>query len=233
MKNICIIPARGSSRRIPYKNIKDFHGKPIIAYTIEAALASRVFDVVMVSTESEEVAEVVRSFGALVPWMRPPELAEDATPMYEVIRHTLAEYGKREQFFENACMAYATAPMVTPQDFQESVKLLIGYSAVIAVARDEYHHQRAMVIENGRLRRIYPVDHDRDSSTMYDTYHHAEMLWWVNCNQLMVTGTLHPANTAAYVVPAWRACNIDTPEDWGSAEKKYMVLDLTEGFDKR
>ena len=187
----------------------------------------------MVSTDSEKVAEVARGYGAVVPWMRPAELSGDGVPMYEVVRHTLAEYGVRETFFENCCMVYATAPMLTPADFQESVKLLIGYSAVIAVARDEYHHQRAMVIENRRLRRVYPFEHDKNSADFYDTYHHAEMLWWVNCNQLLVNGTLHPANTAAYVVPAWRACTIDTLEDWATAERKYLILDMAEEFDKR
>ena len=124
MKNLAIIPARGGSKRIPRKNVKPFLGKPMLAYSIEAALATGLFDEVMVSTDDEEIAEVARQYGAKVPFMRNPATANDYATLADVMKEVLTEYKNRGQEFDNSCLILATCPMLQSQDISSAYNRL-------------------------------------------------------------------------------------------------------------
>jgi pseudaminic acid cytidylyltransferase len=227
VNNICIIPARGGSQRIPRKNIKEFCGKPIIAYSIEAALASRAFDEVMVSTDDKEIAALSKQLGARVPFMRSPESSGPDVPMVEVVREVLSEYSVREREFDYACMVYATAPMILAEDLSKSARQIYGaYAAMIAVAQDANPIERTMHIHAGRLMRSYPLDHDQSSIKFAPTYHHAEHFWWIAVNKFKISLDLWPDNTTAYIIPESRVAKIDTLEDWALAEAKYKLREV-------
>ena len=227
MSNICIIPARGGSQRIPRKNIREFCGRPIIAYSIEAALTSGAFDEVMVSTDDEEIAAIAKQCGAKVPWMRSKETSGSAVPMREVIREVLAEYSVREREFDYACMVYATAPLISSGDLAVSAKAVYGaYSSLIAVAQDSNPMERSMYLNNGYLQQMYPLDHDRPTNLFQPTYHHAEHFWWVAVNKFKIRLDLWLEDTGAYIVPEYRVCKIDTLADWTHAEAKFKALEV-------
>src|SRR5690606_21558885 len=138
--NLCIIPARGGSKRIPRKNIKDFLGKPIIAYSIEAALKSELFQEVMVSTDDEEIAEIAKQYGAKVPFMRSTETSDDYATTMEVLREVVKDYGSKGMYFENICCIYPTAPFVSSERLKEAYDVLLNhnYDSVIPVMRFGY-----------------------------------------------------------------------------------------------
>ena len=153
MKRLAIITARGGSKRIPRKNIKEFCGKPILAYSIEAALQSGIFDKVMVSTEDEEIAEVAKRYGAQIPFFRSQEASDDYATTNDVILEVLEEYGKRGETYDLACCIYPTAPFVTSDKLQGAVRALEGSDAdtLIPVVAFSYPPQRAMIVKEGRL----------------------------------------------------------------------------------
>ena len=145
MKNLCIIPARGGSKRIPRKNIKSFMGKPIIAYSIEAALKSELFDEVMVSTDDEEFAEVARQFGASVPFLRSEATSNDFAGTEDVMKEVLDEYKKLGRFFDNFCCLYSTAPFVTSERLKEAYNMLSDtVDAAFTVVEYSYPIQRSL-----------------------------------------------------------------------------------------
>ena len=180
-KAVAIITARGGSKRIPHKNIKEFCGKPILAYSIEAALASGVFDRVMVSTDDEEIAEVARKYGAEVPFMRSEKTANDYATTKDVLEEVLAEYEKRGEHFDTLCCIYPTAPFITPDRLAEAMHLLEEKKGdtLLPVVRFSFPPQRCVVQdEDGYLEfkwpnivtavpRIWsPIIMMRDSSTV-------------------------------------------------------------------
>lgn len=150
MKNICIIPARGGSKRIPRKNVKDFLGKPIIAYSIEAALQSKLFDEVMVSTDDEEIAGVARKYGASVPFMRSAATADDHATTADVLNEVILKYADRGRSFDACCCLYATAPFVTPQRLQEAHAKLDASDCIgtFTVVPYSYPVQRSIRIDS-------------------------------------------------------------------------------------
>ena len=160
MKNLCIIPARGGSKRIPNKNIKNFLGKPIIAYSIETALQSGLFDEVMVSTDSEEIAEVARKYGAEVPFMRSAETASDTAGTAEVILEVYESYKKLARVPDHICCLYPTAPMVSTEVLKEAFAKLISkqFDSVFTAVEFEYPVQRGFVLSSGKIRMREP-DH--------------------------------------------------------------------------
>ena len=147
---LCVIPARGGSKRIPRKNVRDFCGKPIIAYSIEAAMESKLFDEVMVSTDDEEIAEVARAHGASVPFMRSAKTSDDFATTADVLEEVLTEYKARGRSFDALCCLYATAPFVTPARIVEAFALLdTGVDSVISAVRLSFPPQRAFRVEDG------------------------------------------------------------------------------------
>lgn len=224
--NVAIITARGGSKRIPRKNIKDFLEKPIIAYSIAAALDAGCFDEVMVSTDDEEIAEVAKRFGAKVPFLRSSQASNDFAGTEDVLIEVLNEYHQRGDLFEYACCLYPTAPFVTAEKLRSGYELLLqaGADAVVPVVRFSYPIQRALKIENSRLTMIWPEYLDSRSQDLMPTYHDSGQFYWIRVSKFMESRTLFPLNTIPLEMPESEVQDIDCEEDWKIAEMKYQIL---------
>lgn len=225
MKNLAIIPARGGSKRIPHKNIKEFHGKPIIAYSIEAALRSGLFNEVMVSTDDQEIAAIAKQYGASVPFMRSAETANDFATTADVLKEVLSEYNKRGVVFDNLCCIYATAPLIASQDIIEAYNRLsqVDYACVYPVVQFSYPIWRCLdVAEDGSMKRHWPEYENSRSQDLPKEYHDTGTFYWYKLQQ----GTLASGKIGAIIVPEDRVQDIDTETDWKLAEMKYKLLNI-------
>jgi N-acylneuraminate cytidylyltransferase len=220
-KNLCIIPARGGSKRIPRKNIKDFLGKPIIAYSIEAALKSGLFTEVMVSTDDEEIAEVAKSFGAVVPFMRSEENADDFATTLDVVKEVLTTYEKMNHVFQNICVLYPTAPLVSMDRLIEGYGLLQDANAVIPVAAFDYPVWRSFKIEEGELHYQWPEFEKSRSQDLTKLYHDAGQ--WYFIRRTAIENSLAPEGTIPVHLRSYEVQDIDNLEDWKMAELKYQL----------
>lgn len=227
MRNsIAIIPARGGSKRIPRKNIKDFCGKPIIAYSIEAALKSGIFDEVMVSTDDEEIAQVARRYGASVPFFRSPETANDYATTAQVYREVLEEYRKRGQEFSYLCGIYSTAPFVTEGILQEAFEKMVQTDAdsLIPIVRFSYPPQRAYLLEDNKIVRQFPQYATARSQDLPPVYHDCGQFVMVKTESFLQKSAILTDNTISIEIPEMRVQDLDTVEDWEIAEVKYKWL---------
>ena len=224
--SIAIIPARGGSKRIPRKNIKDFCGKPIIAYSIEAALQSGIFDEVMVSTDDEEIAEVSRHYGASVPFFRNPETANDYATTAQVYREVLNEYKKRGQEFSYLCGIYSTAPFVTDKILRAAFEKMQQTDAdsLIPIVRFSYPPQRAYLLEEGKIVRQFPQYATARSQDIPPVYHDCGQFIVVKTESFLQKGIILTDNTISIEIPEMRVQDLDTAEDWEIAEVKYKWL---------
>ena len=226
MKRLAIITARGGSKRIPRKNIKPFLGKPILAYSIEAAVACRLFDEVMVSTEDEEIAEIAKQYGAKVPFYRSEKTAGDFATTNDVLLEVIDEYEKRGQFFDVACCIYPTAPFVTAEKIKDAMGQLEASDAdtLIPVVQFSYPPQRAMVIRNGQLEFKYLEYIDSRSQDLEKEYHDVGQFYCFKVpaykeNKKLMLGSILP-----YVVDEMEVQDIDNESDWKIAEIKYQAM---------
>lgn len=226
MKNICIIPARGGSKRIPRKNIKPFMGKPIIAYSIEAALKSGLFEEVMVSTDDEEIAAVAMQYGAKVPFMRSAETANDYATTFDVIEEVLNTYKAEERFFDVVCCIYATAPFVSDVKLQTSYRSLVenGYDSVYAVVAYSYPVQRGLKIEQGRMSMLYPEYLNTRSQDLKPVYHDAGQFYFSKVKPLEEAKSFLGNNAGGIICSELEVQDLDTETDWKLAEMKYRLL---------
>ncbi len=226
MKKIAIITARGGSKRIPGKNIKEFCGKPILAYSIEAALQSGIFDTVMVSTDSEEIAEVARTYGAEVPFYRSEETSGDFATTNDVLLEVLHEYEKRGEYFELGCCIYPTAPFVTAEKLKSGVDALLESDAdtLIPVVAFSYPPQRAMVVEDGRLVFKYPEYLDSRSQDLQPHYHDVGQFYLFRTEAFKQNKKLMLGNILPMVISEMEVQDIDNQTDWEIAEMKYRVM---------
>jgi len=222
-KNLCIIPARGGSKRIPRKNIKDFLGKPIIAYSIEAAIQSNLFDEIMVSTDDEEIAEVARKYGATIPFMRSADTANDFAPLADVTSEVIGGYLKLEQQFIYVCCILPTAPLITQDNLKKGLDLLIEKKAdsVKPVVRFSYPIQRALRLKNGQTEMFYPEYKLARSQDLEPAYHDAGQFYWMRFEK-----GLRGSEKIGFEIPAAQVQDIDSEEDWRIAEIKYQALDF-------
>lgn len=226
MKSIAIIPARGGSKRIPRKNIKEFCGKPILAYSIQAALSSGVFDRVMVSTEDEEIARIAGEYGAEVPFLRSAETAGDFATTPDVIFEVLAEYEKRGEVFDMGCFVFPTAPFVTGAKLAEAVELLAssGADTVMPVVAFSFPPQRAVVIREGRLVFEYPQYMDSRSQDLEPHYHDAGQFGVFQVEAFRKNKKFWLGNVLPYIVSELEVQDIDNETDWKIAEMKYRLM---------
>ncbi len=223
-KRIAIITARGGSKRIPKKNIKDFCGKPIIAYSIEAAISSELFDEVMVSTDSEEIAEIAKKYGASVPFMRSAETSNDYATTNDVLMEVFNEYEKRGQEFDIAVCIYPTAPFVTADKLKRAIDMVEkdGADAVTPVVQFSFPPQRAFIIRDNALEYQYPENASARSQDLEAVYH--------DCGQFYVMrpyNILHDVEstmTMPLIMKESEVQDIDTIEDWKIAEIKYKLM---------
>lgn len=223
MKNLAIIPARGGSKRIPKKNVKPFLGKPMLAYSIEAALATGLFDEVMVSTDDEEIAEVARKYGARVPFMRTETTANDYATLADVMKEVLITYKERGQEFDNACLILATCPMLQSKDIISAYERLISsnFTMVYPVVLFSYPIWRCLdLAEDGSMKRHWPEFENSRSQDLPKEYHDTGTFYWYK-NAEWLAGNI---KIGGIEVDETAIQDIDTETDWKLAEMKYKLL---------
>ena len=226
MSNIAIITARGGSKRIPKKNIKVFCGKPIIAYSIEAALKSELFDEVMVSTDSEEIAEISKQYGARVPFMRSAATSNDFAVTADVLAEVLDEFRNNGKIFDAALCLYPTAPFVTADRLKDAFTKfnLAKPDSLMSVVRFDFPPQRAVVIRNGRIEFQSPEYALTRSQDLEPLYHDCGQFYILDTKSFAKYHALVMPNTVPYIVPEEEVQDIDNESDWLIAEAKYKVL---------
>lgn len=224
MKSLAMITARGGSKRIPGKNKKEFCGKPILAYSIEAALESGAFDEVMVSTDDEEIAVLAQRYGAGVPFRRSDRTAGDYATTDEVIAEVLEEYRKRGQEPESFCCIYPTAPFLTPSRLKEAMELLKEHESVLPVTVFSYPPQRGFVVRDGCVARWMPQYETARSQDLDKIYHDAGQFYACRTEAFLRGMTTDVADMVPLVLPESEVQDIDTPEDWKLAEQKFLLL---------
>ncbi len=221
---VAIITARGGSKRIPGKNKKIFCGKPILFYSIEAALSSGAFAEVMVSTDDEEIAALARQAGANVPFMRSEATSNDYATTDEVIAEVLRCYKENEQHFDRFCCIYPTAPFLTGQRLKEAMELLHTHESVMPVVAYSYPPQRSVVIREGRLVRRFPEYLTARSQDLEKFYHDCGQFYACRTEAFLRGCTTDVDDLVPVILSEAEVQDIDTMEDWQIAESKYRQL---------
>ena len=226
MKNIAIITARGGSKRIPKKNIKEFMGKPMIAYAIEACLKSEIFDEVMVSTDCAEIAEISKEYGAKIPFMRSEKNSGDFTTTFEVLEEVITEYKKTGREFGNLCCVYPCVPFLKAETLKDAYKKFVDSkeNGLMPVCKYPVPIEWAMKIEGGLL-----VPNDREaqnirSQDIEPKYFDVGMFYFLKTDVMMNEKTLVLKKTAPYIMSETEIQDIDTEDDWKMAELKCKLL---------
>ena len=230
--NLAVIPARGGSKRIPRKNVRPFDGKPILAYSVEAALRSGVDDRLVVSTDDPEIAEVARSFGAETPFVRPAELANDHAHIGAVLRHAVrwaVEAGSPPDF---VCCLFATAPFLTPELVREGFERLRAdpeKSYAFGAAQFSFPIQRAIrILPGGGVEPFRPECMPMRSQDLEPAYHDAGQFFWGRAEAVLSGVSIFTPSSVPVVIPSFRVQDIDSPEDWERAEYLHRALKLSE-----
>ena len=224
---LAIIPARGGSKRILKKNIRDFCGKPIIAYSIISALDSGCFDEVMVSTDDNEIAAIAKEWGATVPFMRTEHTATDTSTTAEALLEVLADYQKKGVNPSSFCCIYPTAPFITPLILNKSYALLVEnehVDVVMPIVRFSYPIQRALRLVDNRISLLQSEHLLSRSQDLESTYHDAGQFYWCKTKEFIETGSLIPLKSAGLVIPEWQAQDIDNDNDWTLAQIKFNYI---------
>lgn len=224
---LAIITARGGSKRIPRKNIKEFCGKPIMAFSIEAAKQAEVFDEIMVSTDDEEIAEVGRQFGADIPFFRSPKTSDDFATTADVLMEVLEEYEKLGKKFTHICCIYPTAPFVTAQNLKQAMELLTEKQAdsVMPVVKFSFPPQRSVIVgENGSLKPKWEEYMNCRSQDLEPFYHDCGQFYCLDVERFRKERKMIMKNTLPLFMEEMQVQDIDTEEDWRIAEMKYCIL---------
>lgn len=224
---IAIIPARGGSKRIPKKNVRPFAGKPMIAYPIRAALDAGVFDRIIVSTDSDEIAEVAKAEGADVPFRRPAELSDDRTATAPVLLHTLEWLRANGTPASYACCIYATAPFVRPEDLVRGLDILKAANATTAFSVTSFAFpifRSLKIMPEGELAMFWPEHRLTRSQDLPEAYHDAGQFYWMDVARFTNDPNLYSADARPVILPRYLVQDIDTPEDWETAEYMYKAL---------
>ena len=226
--NLCVIPARGGSKRIPRKNIREFCGKPMIAWSIEAAKASQCFDHIIVSTDDAEIADVARQWGAEVPFMRPAKLADDFAGTTPVVAHAVRWYQDQGQDLQAVCCLYATAPFSKPDDIRQGFAMLTAVSAdrfVFTATAYTSPIQRALRVnpDSGEARMWQPEQFWMRSQDLETAYHDAGQFYWGRLQAWLHSTNLFEGSHPL-ILPRWRVQDIDTEDDWMQAELMRRAL---------
>jgi pseudaminic acid cytidylyltransferase len=226
---IAIIPARGGSKRIPNKNIKLFAGQPIISYSIRVAQETKMFNKIIVSTDSLEIAKVAKEYGAEVPFLRPAELANDFANTDEVMYHSLdwlAKEGMQPEYF---CCIYATAPFIQARFLKLGYEKLVSYgvASVFSVTTYPYPIFRSLKItKKGFIEMIWPEYTNFRSQDLPEAYHDAGQFYWANTNKFLKSKTLFAEDSLPLILPRYFVQDIDTMEDWEIAEMLFPAIKI-------
>ena len=224
---ICVIPARGGSKRIPRKNIKEFNGKPIIAYSIEAAFESNCFDHVIVSTDDNEIKVVAKKYGAKVPFVRPDELSSDYVGTIPVIKHAIEWMENHNNYIENVCCLYATAPFIKSEILTKAYQQLKDSSTdyCFSVTSFTFPIQRAIkIVQGDKVDMFYPEYFNKQSQDLEEAYHDAGQFYWGKAQAFKDELRLFSEIATPYILPRYLVQDIDTMEDWIRAEAMYKAL---------
>jgi N-acylneuraminate cytidylyltransferase len=225
MGNICVIPARGGSKRIPRKNIKEFLGKPIIAYSIQAALDSGLFDEVMVSTDDLEIADIAKKYGAKVPFMRSAKNSDDFATTFDVIKEVINYYKDQSIEFDNLCCLYSCAPFVNPKVLLRAYNQLTKkkFDTVFPIIPFSFPIQRALRVNQGKVSMILDANLNIRSQDLEKSFHDSGQFYWCNTKQLLISKKLITSNSGGIEISELDAQDIDTDMDWDLAELKYQL----------
>lgn len=231
MTSIAIITARGGSKRIPHKNIKDFCGKPIIAYSIEAALESGLFDEVMVSTDSMEIADIAKRYGAHVPFLRSEVTSNDYATTNAVLHEVLSEYEARGIKFDVMFCIYPTAPFITPEKLKIALDSLDQANAdsLLPVVSFSFPPQRGMIIRDDRIGYQFPEFKLSRSQDLEPVYHDCGQFYVCKVEAFRKFKSIVTDSTIPLVLPESEVQDIDTESDWQIAEMKYRLMKQREG----
>ncbi|MGB0744295.1 MAG: pseudaminic acid cytidylyltransferase [Opitutales bacterium] len=231
---VAFIPARGNSKRIPQKNIREFCGKPMIAHSILAAQNSGVFDQIIVSTDSPDIAEIAEDYGAICPFLRPNELSDDHTPTAPVIEHGLKELAKLGTSPDYLCCIYATAPLIQVEDLRAGFDLIRKHKAksVFSVTTFAFPIFRALKMgTDGTLSLFWPEHELTRSQDLPEAYHDAGQFYWIECERFRTLPQVYSPDSLPVILPRFRVQDIDTLEDWARAEMIFRVLENSEKED--
>ena len=228
MQNSCvaIIPARGGSKRIPRKNIKDFHGKPLIAYSIEVALKSKLFEKVIVSTDDEEIAKIAIKYGASVPFLRPKELSDDFTGTGAVVNHTLEYLKSIGENYDFVCTIYATAPFLDEKYLIEGFEKLKNTNAKNAFSCTSMPFPIQItfkITQNERCEMFWSENFTKRSQDLEEAFQDAGQFYWTNLN-IKSDEIIFGKDSIPIILPRFLVQDIDTLEDWKRAEIMYEVI---------
>lgn len=226
IKRLALITARGGSKRIPKKNIREFCGRPIIGYSIQAAKDAGVFDTVMVSTDSEEIAEIAKKEGAEIPFLRSEDTSGDFATTADVIMEVLSEYEKKGVFFDEVCCIYPTAPFVTGAKLKEAVAVLESkaYDSVMPVTPFSFPPLRGMVMDGDKISYKWEKYEDYRSQDLETIYHDCGQFYVLNVEIFKKTRKMVTKNTGAIEISEMEMQDIDNEIDWKMAELKYELL---------
>ena len=224
--NIAVITARGGSKRIPMKNIKDFCGKPIIAYSIQSAIDSGCFEEIMVSTDDKNIAEIATRYGASVPFFRSSSSSNDLATTSDVIEEVLNDYHKLGIHPDFICCIYPTAPFITPSRLKEGLSVLLTTKAsgVIPITRFSYPIQRALRLSGETVSFFQPEHMLTRSQDLEPAFHDAGQFYWLRASAFIKTPSLIGPDTVGILLPPSEVQDIDNPEDWEIAEVKYRSI---------
>jgi pseudaminic acid cytidylyltransferase len=226
---VAVIPARGGSKRIPRKNIREFAGKPMIAHAIDAALCCGLFDHVLVSTEDDEIASIAIAHGAEVPFRRPAELADDHTPTVPVIAHAIQACRNMGWPVTHACCIYPGVPFISVEDIMAAHALLEKCKAAYSFPVTEFPSaiQRALRrLPDGRMQPFYPEYELTRSQDLEPAYHDVGQFYWGSSDAWLTNNRIHGSGVGL-PIPNWRVVDIDTPADWERAELLYKAFNET------
>ena len=221
MSRIAVIPARGGSKRIPRKNIKHFAGKPMIAWSIDAAIQCGLFDRIIVSTDDDEIAEIARTLGAEVPFMRPAYLSDDHTATIPVIAHAIDALIDEGEAPVDVCCIYATAPFISADDLEASYKQFKRTDSMYCFTATEFAAPifRSFQVEDDHsVEMFWPENFEKRSQDLPVAYHDAGQFYWGHAKAWMDSDLIFAPHSQAFVIPRWRVQDIDTPDDWARAE---------------
>jgi N-acylneuraminate cytidylyltransferase len=227
-KSVAIIPARGGSKRIPNKNIKLFNNYPIIKYSIDAAIKSNCFDDVIVSTDSEQIADIAIKYGATVPFFRSQKNSDDFATTADVLIEVLKNLESNKKFYQYLSCIYPTAPFVTPEKIMNAMDLLHksqpNVEAVIPVTEFSYPILRSLVINDGNIAMKWPENYNKRSQDFEKFYHDAGQYYCLLVDSLKSQKTLYPIKTIPMILSNFEVQDIDNFDDWKIAELKYRIL---------
>jgi pseudaminic acid cytidylyltransferase len=225
--NVAIIPARGGSKRIPRKNIRDFCGQPMIAWTIEALRESGCFDRIVVSTDDDEIMGIAAALGADLPFRRPPDLADDHAATLPVIAHAVGQLKAHKWPLARVCCAYATAPLLSAHDLRQAAHLLdeSGADYVFSCATFAFPIRRALQLdERGGVEPVFPEFIGTRSQDLRESFHDAGQFYWGKPSAFESAAPIFGANSRPYMIPRHRVQDIDTLEDWTRAELLFRTF---------